>query len=964
MDIESILSNTLFFPSIKNGIFDYSTPMKSSLTKFDIDKSTEPSQSLFEYFFYKMIKRKLKEGQINSETVLITEKFLTTFNCKKIFIKSKAIHKKNILIFLQHKFTLKWNLIVFLNLEEQLKNCFNENNKQPIVAKIISSNLNADEDDYILNSTMDKLENTFDFKSPDDIQFEVDSINISDQPNTFIFLLNFIEGLIVQSDENISLYISKLYEEGSNTFDVNSKNYFTSFNRIGEDLENVYIKYQNELNEYIKKNKNSILNFDAEKILNGNNEILKIENSKVKNDKNSLNEENGSPEGGQLANGLEKIDLGENKKASKEFKIKDEYDMIKIEQDDDLDDELNSEEEEEALKIMERENQEAKSQMRDQERKLRQRLYKQKLRLKNINMYKEFGVIKEEDNESESESIDLFNMMKEEKEKNMNENFKKSLRKAIEEKRKSKINKSINSKSNSENKDNIILNTENNIIINNKNKEIEKEIFNNENNELDMEQRSKSEKSIKLSVLQDLEEAIEEFESEQDPNKNKEKNNINANTINTNNKKKADIKNTENVILEKKNTIKSENVLDDDNGKKEKDKKYINIFKENLDIKKRNSMPKSKETEINSEEKNNKNEKLKKSYTSTKKVENKKKAEAKKENLLVKNIKKDNYIANNYKSNKSSKSNSSVNSNKIKEDNNSSSNSNNTTKVYNANSFNSNSSKSNNDQDKLSSKDKNKENNSNKKEPKDNLIKKNIINNSKNENSSKNKNNQNIKKANSKTIREKQSKPILQSKISINSQKSNSTNKSNETNSKSNEKSSTKSKKKNLKEIEIRIEKDKITDFSAIDNPLNVLPPQKIVERNGYYDLKDKDKIENGSNLSLKLTQNCNDINSVKSDKINDYSSNINIENIYDDFESEKGKNEGSEIKEEGSLLGESRIKKTTMVRKMDKKVRAKMPPGKSKTIPFNDYCNYDEEGTNKICGCIGEQSNGICPIF
>ena len=959
MDIESILCSTLFFPSIKNGIFDYSTPMKSSLTKFDIDKSTEPSQSLFEYFFYKMIKRKLKEGQINSETVLITEKFLTTFNCKKIFIKSKAIHKKNILIFLQHKLTLKWNLVAFLNLEEQLKKCFNENNKQPIVAKIISSNLNADEDDYILNSTMDKLENTFDFKSPDDIQFEVDSINISDQPNTFIFLLNFIEGLIVQSDENISLYINKLYEEGSNTFDANSRNYFTSFNRIGEDLENVYIKYQSELNEYIKKNKNNILNFDAEKILNGNNEILKIDNSKVKNDdKNSLKEENGSPEGGGLANGIEKINSGENKKDSKGNKIKDEYDMIKIEQDDDLDDELNSEEEEEALKIMERESQEAKSQIRDQERKLRQRLYKQKLRLKNINMYKEFGVIKEEDNESESESIDLFNMMKEEKEKNMSENIKKSLRKTIEEKRKSKINKSINNKSNSENNVNVILNTENNIIVNNKNKEFEKEIFNNENNELDMEQRSKSEKSIKLSVLQNLEEAIEEFESEQDPNKNKEKNDINTITINSNpnNKKKADIKNDENVIIEKKNTIKSENGLDDDNGKKEKDKKFINIFKENLDIKKRNSMPKNKETEINSEEKNNKNEKLKKSYTSTKKVEKNKKAGTKNENSLGKNIKKDNKIANNVKSNKSSKSNSSVNSNKIKEDSNSS-NSNNTTKIYNTNSFNSNSSKSNNEQDKLSSKDKNKENNSNKKEPKDNLIKKNIINNSKNENSSKNKNNQNIKKANSKTIREKQSKPILQSKISINSQKSISTNKSNE-------RSSTKYKKKNIKEIEIRIEKDKITDFSAIDNPLNVLPPQKIVERNGYYDLKDKDKIENGSSPSLKLSQNCNDINSVKSEKMNDYSSNINIENIYDDFESEKGKNEGYEIKDDGSSLGESRIKKTTMVRKMDKKVRPKMPPGKSKTIPFNDYCNYDEDGTNKICGCIGEQSNGICSIF
>ena len=95
--------------------------------------------------------------------------------------------------------------------------------------------------------------------------------------------------------------------------------------------------------------------------------------------------------------------------------LKDEIDMIQIEQDDDIDD-LNSDEEEEALKIMERENEEAKSQLKG-DRKLRQRLYKQKLRLKNLNMYKEFGVIKEEDNESESESIELFSKLKEEKEK-------------------------------------------------------------------------------------------------------------------------------------------------------------------------------------------------------------------------------------------------------------------------------------------------------------------------------------------------------------------------------------------------------------------------------------------------------------------------------------------------------------------------------------------------------------------
>ena len=58
MDIEATLNNTIFFPSIKNGTFDYGTPMKSILTKFDIDKTTEPSQSLFEYLCYKIVKKK------------------------------------------------------------------------------------------------------------------------------------------------------------------------------------------------------------------------------------------------------------------------------------------------------------------------------------------------------------------------------------------------------------------------------------------------------------------------------------------------------------------------------------------------------------------------------------------------------------------------------------------------------------------------------------------------------------------------------------------------------------------------------------------------------------------------------------------------------------------------------------------------------------------------------------------
>ena len=504
MDLELSLRSMLFFTTMKNGFFDYNTPLKPYLTNFERDKSIEPPTFLFEYLCYKIVKKKLLEGKINQQTVLITEDFLCSYNCKQLFIKTNAIHKKNIIIFLFNQKTQKWNLIAFLNLEEQLKNCFTQDNKKPIVVKIISSNENSDEDDFILNSTMDKLENTFEFKSPDDIQFEVDSINISDQPNTCIFLLNFIEGLIVQDEYNISGYIKKLYDEGSNNIDQDSKNYFNSFNRINEEFENIYSKYENELNEFSKNNiEFNNININKEKLMNGNNEIINNNNKELNNNDFVIKEN--LPMNGDIVNGMNKINIKDENNLTN--KIRDEIDMIQIEKDDDIDDDLNSDEEEEALKIMEKENRVAKSQMREQERKLRQRLYKQKLRLKNINMYKEFGVIKEEDNESESESIDLFSKMKEE-EKNRNSfnNLKKSL-----ELRKSKLNKN-NNKISTEINENIILNTDNNIN-NIKELKIGDDIINKEN---DKEQKNKSEKAIKLSVLRDLEEAIEEFETEQD----------------------------------------------------------------------------------------------------------------------------------------------------------------------------------------------------------------------------------------------------------------------------------------------------------------------------------------------------------------------------------------------------------------------------------------------------------------
>ena len=226
------LDKTLYFTSLKNSSFDYSLPIKKNLSKFSGEYRIEASPYLFEYLCYKIGQKKLEKIKIiNPEISIISEKYLSS----EISNKSDAIRKKYVFVPIRNSISRKWNAVIFIHLEKQINQYMKQINEEPIIAKIISSNINSEEDDYILNTTMDRIESTFNFSSPEDIQFEVDSINISDQPNTSIFLLNFIEGLIEQkSDEDIMNYIMKLYDESSNTNAIGSNNYFISFNKENE----------------------------------------------------------------------------------------------------------------------------------------------------------------------------------------------------------------------------------------------------------------------------------------------------------------------------------------------------------------------------------------------------------------------------------------------------------------------------------------------------------------------------------------------------------------------------------------------------------------------------------------------------------------------------------------------------------------------------------------------------------
>ena len=271
--IQNKLGNTLFFPSIKNEQFDYTLPLKASIHRFSKNRS-EVSPSLFEYLCYKIAKRKYDLNELNNETAIITEKFLTSKTIKFNTEKINAIHKPYIFIPILNEKTQKWNAVLFINLERQIVQYMSGKNSEPIFAKIISSNYESDEDDVILNTTMDKLETAFNFTSPDNIQFEVDSINISDQPNTSIFLLNFIEGLICQPSDKIFEYIMKLYDQNCNNNLADGSNYFVSFNRENDIFNDLINTHQNEMVTFFSNNNINI------------NQQLVIENN-IENEENN-----------------------------------------------------------------------------------------------------------------------------------------------------------------------------------------------------------------------------------------------------------------------------------------------------------------------------------------------------------------------------------------------------------------------------------------------------------------------------------------------------------------------------------------------------------------------------------------------------------------------------------------------------------------------------------------------------
>ena len=114
MSFESKINSIIFFPSIKNGLYDYDFPIKSEIKNFFENKKFELSSSLLEYIIYKNIKKQFLDNNfINKDIALIKLNSVLKGNLINL-------NKKHLIILFQNEKTQKWNLIIFLNFKEQI----------------------------------------------------------------------------------------------------------------------------------------------------------------------------------------------------------------------------------------------------------------------------------------------------------------------------------------------------------------------------------------------------------------------------------------------------------------------------------------------------------------------------------------------------------------------------------------------------------------------------------------------------------------------------------------------------------------------------------------------------------------------------------------------------------------------------------------------------------------------------
>ena len=84
-------------------------------------------------------------------------------------------------------------MLLYLYIYKSNNSIYESNKLRVYYCKNISSNINSEEDVFILNITMVRFEEAFNFSSLEDIKFAVDNINISDNLIVIIILILLIK---------------------------------------------------------------------------------------------------------------------------------------------------------------------------------------------------------------------------------------------------------------------------------------------------------------------------------------------------------------------------------------------------------------------------------------------------------------------------------------------------------------------------------------------------------------------------------------------------------------------------------------------------------------------------------------------------------------------------------------------------------------------------------------------------
>ena len=255
----SLINNILQFNSIKCGNFIFESYINNSIQSYYHNQKNAANNkkfipvNLFEYFLYKIIKRKIETNSVNNDIIIISNYYLSSYLIKE---DSKALKYKKIILFpSQNRKTKKWNLFIFFRSVVDMKN----------YARIISSNDSYLEDNKMLENIASKLQNTtqFFYKNKNEklqLNIECIQINKNDLINTSELILNFIEYLsdIQNIKKDFCNQLLSLFAKN------NTKNFIELFRKNNHIIDEAVKKskkikkiFYNKIN-YNSKKRNSI----------------------------------------------------------------------------------------------------------------------------------------------------------------------------------------------------------------------------------------------------------------------------------------------------------------------------------------------------------------------------------------------------------------------------------------------------------------------------------------------------------------------------------------------------------------------------------------------------------------------------------------------------------------------------------------------------------------------------------